>query len=131
MPRVVLLVMLVLFFMVPGLVQAALVERLMGLADDGVTPGPNISVHKFFAANHQRIEGKLTRDQVIAILGITGAEVTEYDALAALAPTGTTAIDIARKAMYLDGVHSIFLLAEVRAPGYNTPALVRSKLGLP
>ena len=108
----------------------ALVERMMGLAADGVTPADNIPVHTFFAANHQRIEGKLNRQNVIDMLGLVGADITEYDALVALAPTGATALNVAQKAMYLEGIHSVFLLAEQRLPGYATPAQVRTKLGL-
>lgn len=107
-------------------VQAALVERIMGM------PGfVKISVHTFYAINNERIAGRQTRQNVIDTLGLAGADITEYDALAALAPTGTTALAEAQKAHFLGQVHSVFLLAEVRAPGYDTPAAVRSKLGLP
>jgi hypothetical protein len=108
----------------------ALVERLMGLADDGVTPVPNIHVHAFFAANHQRIAESLTRQQVIDMFALDADEVIEYDALAALAPTGTNALATAQKAMFIESVHAVFLLAEERLVGYETPALVRTKLGL-
>lgn len=110
----------------------ALIERLMGLADDGTTPDATrkIHTHLFFGVNHQRVEGQMTRAQVIAALGLTGDQVTEYDALAALAPTGTTAIDVARKAMFLEGIHSALICAESRVEGYDTPAELRAKLGL-
>lgn len=112
--------------LLPSLGHAALVERIMGW------PGAEkISVHTFFALNHQRIEGVLTRQNVIDLLGLSGDDITEYDALAALAPTGSTALNVAQKAMFLESVHSVFLLAEVRMTGYSTPTEVRAKLGLP
>jgi hypothetical protein len=102
----------------------------MGLADDGVTPAPNIHVHAFFAANHQRIEGQLTRQQVIDMFVLDADEITEYDTLAALAPNGSSALATAQKAMFIESIHAVFLLAEERMTGYTTPALVRAKLGI-
>ena len=110
----------------PCVAQAALVERIMG-----VTGFVKISVHQFYALNNERIAGRQTRQNVIDVLGLTGDDVTEYDALAALAPSGSTALAEAQKSLFLGQVHSVFLLAEVLTPGYHTPALVRSKLGLP
>jgi hypothetical protein len=102
----------------------ALVERLMDLES------PRIRVHDFFAANHERIEGRLTRQSVIDMFALDTASTTEYDALAALAPTGTSALATAQKAMFINQVHSVFILAEGRYAGYETPANVRTKLGL-
>ena len=110
----------------------ALVERLMGLADDGLTPdgARKIATHYFFAANHQRIDGALTRQNVIDLFAMSAADITEYDALAALAPTGTAALAVAQKAMFIEKIHAVFMLAEGRFTGYSTPALVRVKLGI-
>jgi hypothetical protein len=102
----------------------ALVERLMHVET------PRIPVHYFFAANHERIEGALTRAEILAMFGLDAAATTEYDALAALAPTGTNALQTALKAMFVSRVHAVFMLAEGRMPGYDTPAAVRAKLGL-
>lgn len=121
---------LLLIWLIPSVSHAALIERLMGLADDGVTPSANLSVHLFFAANQERIGGALSREDVINILGLSGAEITEYDALVALAPTGTAALNVAQKSMYLNKIHAVFILAEMKAPGYSTPAEVRARLGL-
>jgi len=110
----------------PTLAHAALVERLMGI--DGFV---KITVHTFFALNNERIQGRQTRQNVIDALGLTGADITEYDALAALAPSGSTALAEAQKSLFLGSVHSVFLLAEERVAGYSTPAEVRAKLGLP
>lgn len=102
-----------------------LIERLMG-----IEPEVKIPVHAFFAANHQRIDGALTRQNVIDLFAMDADDVTEYDALAALAPTGSTALATAQKAMFLEKVHSVLMLAEGRYPGYDTPAAVRAKLGI-
>ncbi len=101
----------------------ALIERLMGVEE-------KITVHAFFAANHQRIDGALTRAQVIAMFNMTANDTTEYDALAALAPTGTQALNVAQKSMFIEKIHAVFILAEGRYAGYATPAEVRSKLGI-
>ena len=111
----------------------ALVERLMGLADDGVTPvgrPQKIPVHAFFAANHQRIEAALTRADVIALFALEADDIVEYDILAALAPTGTNALQTAQKAMFIEKMHAVLILAEGRYAGYDTPAAVRTKLGV-
>ena len=110
----------------PGSTQAALIERIMG--ESGFT---KISVHQFYAINNERIAGRQTRQDVIDVLGLTGDDITEYDELAALAPSGSTALAEAQKSLFLNSVHSVFLLAEMRVTGYHTPTLVRSKLGLP
>lgn len=104
----------------------ALVERLMGWSASDI----KIPVHDFFAANHQRIDGLITRQNVIDMFSMSAADITEYDTLAALAPTGTSAAATANKAMFIEKVHSVFILAEGRYTGYSTPAEVRIKLGI-
>lgn len=110
---------------VPIHAEAGLIERLMG-----VEGFQKISVHQFFAINNERIAGRQTRQNVIDALGLTVDDVTEYDALAALAPNGATALAEAQKSLFLNSVHSVLILAEMRTAGYDTPALVRTKLGL-
>jgi hypothetical protein len=109
----------------------ALVERLMGV--DEVESDPNthkIAVHAFFAANHQRINGDLSRAQVISMFALDAAAVAEYDTLAAQAPTGSTALATAQKAMFLERIHAVLILGEGGYAGYVTPTEVRAKLGL-
>jgi hypothetical protein len=110
----------------------ALVERLMGLAADGVTPDPDnkIPVHSFFAAQGEVIAGRLTLLQVKTFLTMDTATQAEYDTLAATAPTGTTAAAVANKAIFIEKIHGVFILAEGRYPGYSTPVEVRAKLGI-
>lgn len=114
-----------------------LIERLMNLADDGVSPAPKdqpdkarIRVHDFFAAQSEIIGGNLTVAQVKTFLNMDQATQDEYDALIATAPTGTNATALANKALFIESIHSVFLLAERRYPNYSTPAEVRTRLGL-
>lgn len=102
----------------------ALVERLMGLED------PKIPVHDFFAAQQQVAAGQITISNVKSFLQMDTAAAAEYDALIALYPTGTTATAVWNKVMYLQNCHAVFILAEEKYPGYDTPALVRAKIGL-
>ena|SRR3990167_5907067 len=102
----------------------ALIDRLMG-----ITP-PKISVHAFFAAQQQRITGQLSRAEVIAMFELDADAVTEYDALAALAPTGSSAAAEAKKALFLEAIHSILILAEGDYLGFRTIAEVKTRLGI-
>ena len=113
----------------------ALVERLGGWNADGSEPvgepdQPKIPVHAFFAAAHEIVMGRLTVAQVKTFLDMDAAAQTEMDALVALAPVGTTALATAQKAQFVESIHGVFILAEGRYPGYDTPAAVRAKLGL-
>ena len=113
----------------------ALIERLMGLADDGSTQvgwPRKIPVHAFFAANHERIEGRLTRQQVIDMFAMDAATIVEYDTLTATAPTGSNALQTALKSLFIEKIHAVLILAnaKIRYAGYTTPAEVRVKLGL-
>ena len=92
--------------------------------------GTKLPVHDFFAANHQRIDGVLTRQNVIDMFAMNAADIAEYDSIASLAPTGANALATAQKSMFIEKIHSIFLLAEGQYSGYDTPAAVRAKLGI-
>ena len=102
----------------------ALVERLMGLEE------PKIPVHDFYAAGNEIIASRLTVAQLKTALVLDAPASTEFDTLVATAPTGTSALATAQKALWLSGIHSVFLLAYGGYAGYNTPALVRTKLGI-
>jgi hypothetical protein len=119
--------------------MAGLVERLMGLKDDGSQPGDNynlkIPVHTFFAACGEIIAGRLTVAAVKTLVWVPGGvamrsspnDQSEFDALIALAPIASNP---AGRALYLESVHGVFMLAECKISGYDTPALVRAKLGI-
>lgn len=107
----------------PSISHAGLIERLTH------EPGfEKIVVHTFWAVNNERIEQRFTRQNVIDVLGLAGQDITDYDQLANAAPNGTTQADRIKQARFNNSVHSIFLLAEIRAPGYDTPANVLSKI---
>lgn len=111
----------------------ALVERLMRLNSNGTVPAsepdrPHIAVRGFWAACNELIAGRLTVAQVEAMMGMDAADIAEFATLRARAPTGTTALATAQKAMFLSGVIAIFQLAELRWTGYATPAEVRAHL---
>lgn len=117
--------------------RAALVERLMGLNDNGTEPTGNLAlkipVHLFFAGCTEVAESQLTVAQLKNGLNMRTVndasgrnDDDEFDALIALAPAQS-----GPRAMYLNRIHAVFILAEERAALYNTPALVRAKLGIP
>jgi hypothetical protein len=83
-----------------------LVNRLMGLADDGITPDHDnkIPVHAFFAAQSEVIRGALTVAQVKTFLNMDAATQAEYDTLVATAPTGNTATALANKALFIEKI---------------------------
>lgn len=117
--------------------MAGLVERLMGLNDNGSAPSEGynlkIPVHIFFAAAGEIIATRLTVAQVKALVWISGgvamrtSDAAEFDSLIALAPNASNP---AGRALYLESIHGVFMLAESRIAGYDTPAGVRSKLGI-
>ncbi len=111
----------------------ALVERLMGLNSDGSDPAPNpdrpkIPIRGFKAACNELIAGRLTVAECETMFEMDAADIVDFTALRNRAPTGSTALATAQKAMFLSGIISILQLAELRMPGYTTPTLVRAKL---
>jgi hypothetical protein len=102
----------------------ALIERLMDLEE------PKIPVHTFFAACSEIVAGRATVQNVKTFFEMNTATAAEFDALIATGPTGTTALAMANKALFINSIHAIFILAEADVPSYDTPAGVRSKLGI-
>lgn len=101
----------------------ALIERLMH--DSSEVESRWLSVHSFFAAASEVERGALTSNQVQTYLAMTAPDIADWNALVALV-TGAAAARLA----VIQRIHSVFILAEVRAPGYDTPAAVRTKLGI-
>lgn len=56
---------------------------------------------------------------------MTAPDIAEWTALIALV-TGAAASRLS----LIQRIHSVFLLAEAKIPGYETPANVRTKLGI-
>lgn len=101
----------------------ALVERLMH--DSSEPENRFISVHTFFAACSEVERGALTQNQVQVFLDMTAPDIVDWNAMVALV-TGTATNRLA----VIQRLHAVFLLAEHRIPGYDTPTNVRTKLGI-
>ena len=115
----------------------ALVERLMKVGDDG-NPihdrSDAISCHTFFAALNEIVAGALTLQNVKDAFTIRTvadssgrSDADDINALAAAAPPASSP---AGRALYIERLHAVFLLAEVRFVGYETPPKIRAKLGI-
>ncbi len=101
----------------------ALIERLMH--DNSESESRWIPVHQFFAACSEIERGALTQAQVKNFLNMTPADEIDWNAMVALV-TGVTAARL----QVIQRFHAVFILAEDRITGYETPANVRSKLGI-
>ena len=102
----------------------ALIERLMG-APFEPDPARRITVHEFAAWCYESAFGPRTVAEIKAYFAMTLEDAAEFDAIIAKI-TGT---DATRHRLVFQ-LEQIFILAEMRAPFYDTPALVRSRLGL-
>lgn len=110
----------------------ALYPRLLG-----TDPArPKIPVHAFQACICEWGRGKLngtTANAVIAAVsgvGLDAGETTDATALVGTIPTGGTTANQAARANRLSEIDHVFLLADAKAPGYQTEAELRGKLGL-
>jgi hypothetical protein len=103
----------------------ALVERLMGIPFEP-DQARKIAVHEFAAGCYEVAFGPRTVAEIKAYYAMTPEDAAEFDALAAKI-TGTDAV----KHRLVFQIEQVFILAEMRAaPFYETPAKVRSRLGL-
>jgi len=104
-----------------------LYDRLLGTSEQVA----KISVHAFQATLGEFARGRLTGAQAQSLLAsISGSplapdEVTEAQTLLATF-TGSATAKLARATE----VDHVLLLAEGRAPGYDTPAAVKTRLGV-
>lgn len=104
----------------------ALYARLIGTVETGKIP-----VHVFQATLAEFARTRITGAQAQAIISassgepLTAAEVTEAQTLLATI-TGSVTAKLARATE----VDHVLLLAEARAPGYDTPALIATRLGV-
>ncbi len=119
----------------------SLVERLMHwgkFAETGLDTEPPafepadrwIATHEWYAANLELLQGNLTAAQIKSYLGMTPEEEAEYDLMIASVtgePTSPNTDAVLRR---IDQYHSIGLLSIQRITGYQTPALVRAKMGI-
>lgn len=111
----------------------AFVERVMhwGIADQDSEPpafepeGRILAVHSVYAASILIALGHFTVAQYKAAIASTPSDDVDIDALIASVPSAGAA-----RAVRIHEIHAVFILAEDRAAGYSTPALVRTKLGI-
>ena len=105
-----------------------LVQRLMHLDED---EDRDLAVHSCFAAAVEINAGEMTVAQLKSGLNTTAEDDVELDALIA---TITGAGNTANRLMAIERIHAVFILAEdsesAPVPGYDTPANVRTKLGI-
>lgn len=102
----------------------ALVERLMHEDPD---PARNMAFHEFFAAITEQLNGQLTAAQIQNYYGMTAPDLADWNALAAKIPAAN---QTAARALFVEHLHSTFILAEAGALSYDTPANVRARLGI-
>ena len=105
----------------------ALIERLMHLTDQPTSGPQELTVHGFWAAGMEILNGRATVAQVKTFYQMTPEESAEFDALIAKLPAAN---QVANRLLMIDGWQAVFMLAEQGVQGYDTPAGVRSKLGI-
>lgn len=103
----------------------ALVERLM--KDSSEPEDRWISVHEFSAAASEIVNNRLTPGQVQTYYAMTPADLIDWNAVVTTIPPAN---QTAARALWVHGIHDIFILSRSRAPGYDTPGAVRTKLGI-
>ena len=103
-----------------------LYERLMGLG-----PDPRIPIHYFSATMSEFARGRITGAQAQAIVStssgapLTAAEITEANTLLGTI-SGSAAVKLARA----KEIDDVLMLAEREFVPYNTPTLVKTRLGV-
>ena len=96
----------------------SLIDRLSNDED------PKIPVHQFYAALAEYAAGAITRAGLVSYFQMSAEDETELDALIA----DYQAAPADRKQEFLEFVHRIFILAEVKAPGYDTKAALNTRI---
>ena len=97
---------------------------------------PRIPVHAFQAVAAEWARSELTGAQANAVIeALTGAPLdptaqAEAQALVAAVPTGSTATNKADRALRIHEIDQILLLADAQAPGYDTAAALKTRLGV-
>jgi hypothetical protein len=102
----------------------ALIERLMGEPFE-MDPLRRMAVHEFAAAAYEVAFGPRTVAQIKQYYQMTPADEADFDALMAQV-TGTDA----QRHRIVFQFEQVLILAEMRAPFYETPALVRTRFGI-
>ena len=98
-----------------------LYERLMGFEQ------PKLPVHQFMGAMQEISLGNMTGAQGVTAFGLSPAEATEASTLQATIAAEPTAVEKKVKAME---VERVLFLAEQRLVPFDTPAAVKTRLGV-
>lgn len=107
----------------------ALVERLMhwGANPTEITDAEPesrwLSVHQFYGVMLELARGETTVANVKAFYSMTVEDEADFDTLVSKAPDSFEG----KKAL-AEFTHGVFIVAEQRVAGYDTPALVRAKI---
>lgn len=105
-----------------------LYDRLLGIGD-----ADKIPVHQFQATLAEFGRGRLTGQQAQTIINaISGSPLLADEVTDAQAPltTITSASGAMAKLARVAEIDHVLMLAEALAPGYNTPALIKARLGV-
>src|SRR3990172_11106788 len=102
----------------------ALIERLMKWEPESLW-GPNISSHLFAATCYEVAFGPRTVAQIKTHWQMSVADAAEFDLMAAM----VTGADL-QKFRKIFEFEQVCMLGQARVPSYDTPALVRARLGL-
>ncbi len=102
----------------------ALVERLMH--DPSEPDSRWIPVHQFYAGCVELVNGKLLSSDITNYYAMTAADLVDWNKIVALAPT----TNVGDQVNYVNRIHAVLMLAEIRTPLYDTPTAVRAKLGI-
>jgi hypothetical protein len=122
---------------------AGLIERLMGINADGTDPGgappdrPKLPVHAFQATAAEwarsQMSGAQAQTAIAAVsqgTNLNVAEQAEAQALVNSVPVGSTTAIQAARALRLIEIEQVLLMVDQRVPPYDSPAAVRTRLGL-
>lgn len=108
-----------------------LIERLMGLET------PKVPVHLFQSVMAEWARGNMTGAQANSCIAaasggvpLDSAATAEAQALVNTVPVGTTTANKADRALRLQEIDQILLIADTRSAPYNTAAAVRTRLGI-
>lgn len=98
---------------------------------------PKIPIHQFQSIAAEWARGNMTGTQantaiqIVSGIGLDATEQTEAQDLVTTVPTGITVDNKADRALRLQEIDHVLLIADTGLPPLNTPAAVRTRLGVP